>query len=381
VIRRSLREGAVPPAIVAAVIFALGAILFPRSLTVFDLNSVVSSATPVVLLALGMTFVLLAGEIDLSVGSTMSLTSILLSTWMGGASGRVAPTILLSLAVCLGVGLANGLLTVLVRIPSFIVTLSTLFVIAGVNLLWTNGSPPNNLAPTFATLAIEAKWLLSAGLVVIVAATLLATGVLARTGFGRSLYLIGANRRAAFNTGVPIRTATVSAFVVSSLCAGLAGVYATSYAGSGQTSLGTGMELTAIAAAVIGGVSLFGGKGTAAGACMGALILSLLFNLLLLAGASSDVQAVVTGIVLLLGSLVYNRSARSANWVNALATMGKSVGARLVANRRSSHRTRRVTEIQEVTRTSKVSSVRGAAPSVDPESSRDRSQVANRMSR
>ncbi len=323
-IRRSVREGAARPAAVAAVIFGLGAILYPRSLTVFDLNSVVSSATPIVLLALGMSLVLLAGEIDLSVGSTMSLTSIMLSTWMGGQSGREAPTILLALAVCAGIGLVNGFLTVVARIPSFIVTLSTLFVIAGLNLLWTNGSPANNLAATFPTLAVASKGLLSSGLVVIITATLLVTNILTRTTFGRSLYLIGANRRAAYNTGVYIGRSVIGAFVGSALCAGLAGVYATSYAGSGQTSLGAGMELTAIAAAVIGGVSLFGGRGTAGGACMGALILALLFNLLLLAGASSDLQPVVTGIVLLVGSLAYNRGAGSANWIRALRRVARA---------------------------------------------------------
>ncbi len=333
--RRSLREGAARPAIVAAVIFVVGALLYPRSLTVFDLNSVVSSAAPIVLLALGMTFVLLAGEIDLSVGSTMSLTSIMLATWMGSQSAHVAPTVLLALGVCVGIGLVNGLLVVLARIPSFIVSLSMLFVIGGLNLLWTNGSPPNNLAPTFGTLAVAAKGLLSTGLVVIVAAAALGSIVLSRTEFGRSLYLIGANRRAAHNTGIHIGRATVAAFAVSALCAGLAGVYATSYAGSGQTSLGAGMELTAIAAAVIGGVSLFGGKGTGAGACMGALILALLFNLLLLAGASSDLQPVVTGIVLLLGSLAYNRSAaRSGNWMRGLLAGGSGVLQGVVRARR-----------------------------------------------
>lgn len=317
-IRRSLREGAARPAAVVVVIFLLGAVLYPRSLTVFDVNSVVSSAAPIVLLALGMTLVLLTGEIDLSVGSTMSLTSIMLSTWMGGQAGREATTILLALAVCAGVGMVNGLLTVVARIPSFIVTLSTLFVIAGLDLLWTNGSPANNLAATFATLAVAAKGIFSSGLVVIVVATLVVTGVLSRTTFGRSLYLIGANRRAAHNTGVFVGGSVIAAFVGSALCAGLAGAFATSYAGSGQTTLGAGLELTAIAAAVIGGVSLFGGMGTAAGACMGALILAMLFNLLQLAGASSDLQPVVTGIVLLLGSLVYNRGARNANWVRAL---------------------------------------------------------------
>lgn len=323
-IRRSVQEGAARPAVVALVIFGLGAVLYPRSLTTFDLNSVVSSATPIVLLALGMSLVLLAGEIDLSVGSTVSLTSVMLSTWMGGQSGREAPTILLALAVCAGIGLVNGLLTVVARIPSFIVTLSTLFVIAGLTLLWTNGSPPNNLAATFSTLAVAEKGLLSTGLVVIVVATLLVTGILNRTTFGRSLYLIGANRRAAYNTGVFVGRSVVGAFVGASLCAGLAGVYATSYAGSGQSSLGAGMELTAIAAAVIGGVSLFGGRGTAAGACMGALILALLFNLLLLAGASSDLQPVVTGIVLLVGSLAYNRDWGNANWVRALRRVARS---------------------------------------------------------
>lgn len=316
--RRAIREGAARPAVVAVVIFLFGAAFYPSSLTVFDLNSTVSTAAPIVLLALGMTFVLLAGEIDLSVGSVMSLASILLATWMGGRNALMVPTILVTLAACAGIGLINGLLTVYARIPSFIVTLSTLFILGGLNLFWTNGSPPNNLAPSFLQVAIASKGLLSSGLVVIVVATLFASLALARTRFGRHLYLIGSNRRAAYNTGVPIRISLVTAFIVSAVCAGLAGTYATSYAGSGQTSLGTGMELTAIAAAVVGGVSLFGGRGTSAGASVGALILALLFNLLLIAGASADLQPIVTGIVLVLGSLAYNRTASSAHWLRSL---------------------------------------------------------------
>ncbi len=316
--RRAIREGAARPAVVAVLIFIFGAVFYPSSLTVFDLNSTVSTAAPIVLLALGMTFVLLAGEIDLSVGSVMSLASILLATWMGGRDALIVPTILLTLAACAGIGLVNGLLTVYARIPSFIVTLSTLFILGGLNLFWTNGSPPNNLAPSFLQLAIDSKGLFSSGLVVIVVATVLASLALAKTRFGRHLYLIGSNRRAAYNTGVPIGMSLIIAFVLSAVCAGLAGAYATSYAGSGQTSLGTGMELTAIAAAVIGGVSLFGGRGTPAGACVGALILALLFNVLLIAGASADLQPIVTGIVLVLGSLAYNRTASSGHWLRAL---------------------------------------------------------------
>jgi len=299
--------------VVAIAIFLFGALFYPQSLSVFALNSLVSSAVPIVLLALGMTFVLLAGEIDLSVGSLMSLTSVMLATWMGGADGKIFPTVVLVLIVCAAIGALNGILTTIARIPSFIVTLSMLFIIAGVNLIWTNGSPPNDLAPSFASIASAASGLLSSGLVIIIIAVLLTGIVLARTAFGRRLYIIGSNRRAAYNVGVPTWTIILS-FIVSGLSASLAGIYATSYAGSGQTSLGTGMELTAIAAAVIGGVSLFGGKGTSTGACIGALILALLFNLLLLAGASSALQPVVTGIVLLIGALAYNRSSGSTRW-------------------------------------------------------------------
>jgi ribose transport system permease protein len=327
--RRAIREGAARPAVVAVVIFVFGAVFYPSSLTVFDLNSTISTAAPIVLLALGMTFVLLAGEIDLSVGSVMSLASILLATWMGGRDALILPTILLTLAACVGIGLVNGLLTVYARIPSFIVTLSTLFILGGLNLFWTNGSPPNNLAPSFLQLAIDSKGVLSSGLVVILAATLLAAIGLAKTRFGRHLYLIGSNRRAAYNTGVPIGMSLIGAFVLSALCAGLAGTYATSYAGSGQTSLGTGMELTAIAAAVVGGVSLFGGRGTPAGATVGALILALLFNLLLIAGASADLQPIVTGIVLILGSLAYNRTANSGHWLKALSSLTNHLARRL----------------------------------------------------
>ena len=319
-LRRSVRAGgAAAPLLVAVATFLIGGAAYPREFTVFDINSIVSTAAPIVLLATGMTFVLLAGEIDLSVGSVMSLASVMLATWMGGQNSREATIILATAASCAAIGVVNGVLVVLGRIPSFIVTLAVLFIIDGINLVWTNGSPPNGLAPSFVSLALAGHGLLTTGLGIIVITPLLASLVFVRTRLGRSLYLLGSNRRAAANAGIPSGLFVVSALAISGLCAGLAGTYATSYSGSGQTTLGSGMELTAIAAAVIGAVSLFGGRGTALGAAAGAMILSLLFNILLLAGASAEIQPVATGIVLVIGSVAYNRrGASSASWVRDL---------------------------------------------------------------
>lgn len=307
------------PMFLALVLVIVGIVIFPQFHTAFNINSVISSATPIVLLAIGMTFVLIGGEIDLSVGSTMSLASVMLATLMNGKNGNIVPTMVATMAVCACVGLVNGILITIIGIPSFITTLAMLFILDGVNLVWTNGSPPSGLAPAFVNLALAGTGLLSTGLIIIIAAMALFSVLLSRTVTGRSLYLIGSNARSAKNCGIPVKSVTLRSFMTSSVCAGLAGIYATSYTGSGETFLGSGLELTAIAAAVIGGVSLFGGKGTAVKATMGALILALIFDLLLLGGASSELQPIVTGIVLLTGVVLYSRHIMQANWVKALS--------------------------------------------------------------
>ena len=318
-VRRVRGGGAAGPLLVALATFVIGGVAYPREFTVFDFNSVVSTAAPIVLLATGMTFVLLAGEIDLSVGSLMSLASVMLATWMNGQNNRETVVIVATVGSCAVIGALNGILVVLGKIPSFIVTLSMLFIIGGINLVWTNGSPPSGLAPSFVSLALAGHGILTTGAGIIVVTPVLASLVLSRTRLGRSLYLIGSNQRAAINTGIPSGLFVTSAFAISGACAGLAGTYATSYSGSGQTTLGSGMELTAIAAAVIGAVSLFGGRGTAVGAAAGGLILALLFNILLLAGTSAQIQPVATGVVLIAGSFAYNRSTSSSpNWLKDL---------------------------------------------------------------
>lgn len=310
------------PALLAVLLVGLGSVTLPQFRTTFNINSVISSATPIALLAIGMTVVLLAAEIDLSVGSVMSLASVMLATLMGGKNSNMIPTIAVTLVVCTFVGLINGILTVLVRIPSFITTLAMLFIIDGINLVWTNGSPPSGLAPKFTNLALAGKGILTTGLLVTVAAAYLSVIFLNRTLTGKTLYLIGSNSRSANNSGLPVKLVIFRAFMISGLCAGLAGIYATSYTGSGETFLGTGMELTAIAAAVIGGVNLFGGKGTALNAIFGAFILAVIFDILLLVGAPSEVQPIVTGVVLVVGVVFYSRSRGSRAWIQKMLRLG-----------------------------------------------------------
>lgn len=306
------------PAVLVILLVGFGLVALPQFRTIFNINSVISSAAPIALLAIGMTVVLLTAEIDLSVGSVMSLASVMLATLMEGKNSEMVPTIAITLVACTFVGLINGILTVFVRIPSFITTLAMLFIIDGINLVWTNGSPPSGLAPRFTNLALAGKGIFTTGLLVTVLATYVSVILLNRTLTGRTLYLIGSNSRSAHNSGLPVKLVVLRAFMISGLCAGLAGIYATSYTGSGETFLGTGMELTAIAAAVVGGVNLFGGKGTTLNAVFGAFILAVIFDILLLIGAPSEVQPIVTGIVLVIGVVFYSRSEKATTWIQKM---------------------------------------------------------------
>jgi ribose transport system permease protein len=269
-------------------------------LSVGTLSVLANSIPGLTVIAAGMTFVLIIGGIDLSVGSLMGLSGaglgVLMADWNWPFWGAVL--------VCLGVGLAggvlNGVISVRLRIPSFIVTLGMLEIARGLAYLVTNsqtkyiGTAVESLATPLWGLDVSSAFVIA--LLVVVAAQV----ALSRTLFGRHLVAIGANEQAVRLAGINPEWAKIAVFALLGLLSGLAGVFYTSRLGSADPNAGVGLELSAIAAVVIGGTSLMGGRGSVVNSFFGVLIIATLQAGLAQAGASEPVKRITTGAVIII---------------------------------------------------------------------------------
>ena len=254
------------------------------------------------IIAIGMTAVIITGGIDLSVGGTMLIgamvTAVLMSSGMG-----VVPAFAISMAACVFVGLVNGVFIAVLGLPPFVVTLGMMAVARSMGLVISN----NRLIFEFGP---DQKILTNIGAgnlfgipneVYILVAIMLFMGFCFRwTKWGRHVFAIGGNEKAAILTGVPVRTVKVSVYVIAAFLAGLAGWLQLGWLGSAATSMGVGMELTVIAAAVIGGANLAGGSGTAFGAVIGAALIEVIRNSLILLGISTFWQGTFVGTFIVL---------------------------------------------------------------------------------
>ena len=281
--------------------------LSPQFLTIRNLTNIVNQSAPLAFIAIGQTFVLLVAGIDLSVGSTVSLVSVATGLWMLGRDAMIPVVLLADLGLGACVGLANGLLIAWRRLPDFIVTLGMLIFLQGVNLAWTKGGPNSDLAPHFRLLSEGRVGPFPVAVFWLAGAAVLAWGLAGRTTFGRAIYAVGGNRAAARLAGVNVNLVRVLTYVISGVCAAMAGAFLTARVGEGQTWVGRGMELDSIAAAVMGGTSLFGGRGTIGGSVAATFILLVLYNILLLKGQSYQVQFVVKGLVIITSVALYTR--------------------------------------------------------------------------
>lgn len=232
------------------------------------------------IVAIGQLLVILTAGIDLSVGSVAALAGVVAAQTMfeTTGSGPIVTGVALALLVGAVAGLTNGLLVAFLRLPPFIVTLGMMGIARGATLLITGGRTIQPLPDSFSTLA-GGKLLGVANLIwIMLVVAVLAGLLLRRTVWGRYLYAVGSNTESARLTGVPVRGVLVSAYTAAGLLAATGGVLLASRLGNGVPTAGDGYELQAIAACVIGGASLFGAKGTALGALVGALMVGLLNN-------------------------------------------------------------------------------------------------------
>ena len=275
-------------------------ILSPFFLTFNNLFNVGIQIAVVAILALGQTFVIVSGGIDLSVGSVLGLAGIVFG-WATVIAGLPLPV---ALALGIGVGalagLTNGLLITLGNLPPFIATLAMLSAARGLALVISNGVPLNPIPEAVRTLGNGNLLFVPLPVVLMLVMWIITLGILRSTYPGRCMYAIGGNEEAARLSGINVSRQKLIIYTLSGFFAGIAGILLTARLASAQPQAGFTFELDAIAAVVIGGASLSGGVGTASGTLIGALILGVLRNGLNLLNVSSFWQQVVIGAVIAL---------------------------------------------------------------------------------
>ena len=262
-------------------------------LTANNLSNVLRQNAFPAIIAAGMTFVILTGGIDLSVGSVVALSGVLCADAIVHGWG-IPAGILLGIAVGVLIGLVNGTVVTRIGVPPFIVTLATMRVVRGAAFKYTDARTISGLPPEFGS--ISQGLVMTAVMAVVFGAAWL---LLMRTPFGRHVYATGGNREAAWLSGVRVLRVLTSVYVISGFAAGVAGVLVASRLSSGYPRAGELYELDAIAAVVVGGTSLYGGRGSIWGTLAGTFFIGILNNGLNLYNVSAYDQMIVKGAVFL----------------------------------------------------------------------------------
>lgn len=274
-----------------------------------NLGNILLQMTVVALLAYGMTYVLMLGEIDLSVGSIVAVSGVSLGLMLQ-AGWNPWLAIVVTMAVGIACGFVNGWLSAYLKIPTFIVTVATMGIFRGVGQALTNAKAVSVDEPTVEWLGTGEIAGIGVPIIIMLIVLLVMNTVLTRTKFGRQAVLTGGNRDAARFAGIKVQRLQVKVFIIIGACAALAGILLTSRQYSAQPNAADGYELDAIAAAVLGGTSLNGGRGTVFGTFIGALIIAVVNNGMNLMGVESYLQKIVKGVIIILAVWVDVRSKR-----------------------------------------------------------------------
>ncbi|MGD7664773.1 ABC transporter permease subunit [Brevibacillus laterosporus] len=272
-------------------------------LTVSNIFNVLRQVSINALIAFGMTFVILTGGIDLSVGSTLALSSAL-SAGLMASGGDPFLAIVVGLLAGLVMGAFNGILVAKGNVAPFIATLATMTVFRGLTLVYTEGKPITGLPDSFGLVGKSFFLQIPMPVIWMLLSFVALYFILKHTTFGRHVYALGSNEEATRLSGISTTKVKIWVYSISGLFASLAGIILTSRLNSAQPTAGTSYELDAIAAVVLGGTSLSGGKGWLVGTLIGAMIIGVLNNGLNLLNVSSFYQLVAKGAVILIAVLL-----------------------------------------------------------------------------
>lgn len=307
------------------VVCVISAFVLPAFLSLTNLTNLLGSSLTVMILAMGMTVVLVAGGIDLSVGAVMALCAgVTAQTLLMGLP--LIAAFICALLVGVVVGIGNGLLVTRLKLPDFIATLAMLGLASGILYIWTGGVPIiGYMVPEYYYVGGLTPLVgsVTAPMLIALVLALVLGGMLGWTRLGTHLFAVGSSSSAAMQSAVRVNRTRVLAYVISGIAAAVAGVIMAGRNTTVPADLGNGFEIQAIAAAVIGGASLSGGRGRILGAVLGALTLAATINIINLEGVPSSYQRIVIGAILLVAVLAN----RASDLVSAAARQRRAARA------------------------------------------------------
>ena len=289
--------------LILLVICVFATILSPSFLSVTNLFNVFKQITVAGIVGCGMTFVILTGGIDLSVGSILGLSGVLASGVLA-STGNTAAAVAVSLIVGVACGAVNGFFVSVCGIPPFISTLGMMTLLRGVILVYTKGSPIPIKVDSYKFFGKGSIAGIPVPVIILIVVFLLAHYILTQTTYGRSVYAVGGNREAARLSGIRVKTSEFLVYTLNGLMCGMAGLILTARLGSAQSTSGTGIEMDAIAAVILGGTSLSGGVGFVLPTVVGAMIMGIIDNILTLMNVNPHATNIVKGAVILIAVLV-----------------------------------------------------------------------------
>jgi ribose/xylose/arabinose/galactoside ABC-type transport system permease subunit len=298
----ALLDWAIALALLAIMI--VGGLASPHFLTAGNLTSILVASSILVVVAIGQTFVIVTAGIDLSVGSMVQVSGVMVGVAVSQKWG-VPAGIVIALLACTMFGIVNGLIIAIGRISDFIATLGTLSVLSGIALVLSNGRPVSVISPILTALASGRIGPLPIITLLALVVAVVSHVVMFHTRFGTHLFASGGNPEGSRNLGLKVGRIKVIAFAISGLLAGIGGVMLTARIGSAEPAAGASYLLNSIAASVLGGTSLFGGRGNVVGPVVGALVLTALLNLMTLLGVGVFYQPIVTGAVVIVFAIAY----------------------------------------------------------------------------
>ncbi len=270
----------------------------PRFLTVQNLMIIVTQVSINALLAFGVTFVIITGGIDLSVGSIVAVVGVVAASFAHPDTHPIIVPIVAGLLTGIVFGTLNGFVITRSNVPPFIVTLGTMTIGRGLALILSKGRPVSNLSDSFNFLGGGKIFGIPTLILILIIAFIICSIVLRKTVSGRYMYAVGGNEQASKASGIGVPRVKMLVYILSGSLAAIAGILLTSRIGTGQPNAGAGFELDAIAATIIGGTSTTGGTGTMTGTLIGALLIGVISNGLDLLNVSSYYQLVIKGVII-----------------------------------------------------------------------------------
>jgi ribose/xylose/arabinose/galactoside ABC-type transport system permease subunit len=294
-------------------IFAIiAAIVVPNVFKAVNLTNILRVYSPAGIMAIGLALVLLTGEIDVSVGSIMSLAVMTASKLMDTSETLALISIVLVGGIC---GLINGIIIAKLKVPSLMVTIGSMSLFGGLASIVVNAQTKfiSDIYVTFNAIAKGTVLGIPATFIICLIVALLCWTLTAKTRFGRGIYYTGANKRAAWMSGVNIDRVKITVFVISGILAAIAGMLITTQIGRAKSDVGSGYEVTAIAIAVLGGTSLEGGRGSILGVLCGMITMGILLNMLALSRMGSYFEMAMKGILVIAVVFVYELARRRSH--------------------------------------------------------------------